>query len=225
MMDISVEHARVRLPRRVPTDVSVHLFPVAHMQGMAESHLDIVSDAERTRAISSSAPPHRLLSYILLRLVLGARTGMNPRDVALNLGGPGTAIGVSGAAGPLYASLSRTSDFIAVSLAERQVGVDIEELQSFEQAVQLLSLLHPADQKRLGHWLARHRKHNFATAVTAAWTRKEATLKLLGTGLDRDPGLDEVGSRHRPLAPAGCRVAQLSVPCSRHQELAVAWRE
>lgn len=33
-------------------------------------------------------------------------------------------------------------------------------------------------------------------------------LKLLGTGLS----LDEIGTRYRPLAPVGCRVAQLSVP-------------
>lgn len=224
-MDDFIKHAQVRLPRQVLADVSVHLFPVAHLEGLTESHLDLVSAAERTRANSSSAPPHRLLSYILLRLVLGTRTGMNPRDVSLNLGKPGSAICVSGTVQPLYASLSRTSDFIAVSLAERHVAVDIEELQSFEQAIQLLSLLHPADQKRLGSWLARRRKRNFATEITAAWTRKEATLKLLGTGLHRDPSLDEVGSRNSPLAPEGCQVAQLSVPHSRYPELAVAWRE
>lgn len=189
-----LDAARIRVPRGVPADVEVHLFPVAEYQSLLGSHGQLLDPTDHEHAGRGHSPEVRRLSYVLLRLLLARHTGPRPET-----------------------SLSRTADLIAVALAGRPVGVDVEEQQSPQQAELLLSLLHPADQRRL-------RGHP-ASEVTAAWTRKEATLKAMGVGLRRDPGLDEVGTRRRPRAPLGWQVRQLAVPPTLGAELAVAWRD
>ncbi|RSZ64466.1 4-phosphopantetheinyl transferase family protein [Corynebacterium hylobatis] len=186
--------ARIRVPRDVPADVEVHLFPLAEYQFLLDSHGHLLSPAEHDRARQGHSPEIRLLSHVLRRILLARRAGP--------------------AAGT---SLSRTEDLIVVALAGRPVGVDVEKQQSPEQSELLLRLLHPADQRRL--------RGRPAAEVTAAWTRKEATLKAIGVGLQRDPGLDEVGTRRRPRAPLGWQVRQLTVPPAVGAELAVAWRD
>lgn len=186
--------ARIRVPRGVPADVEVHLFPVAQYRPLLDSHGHLLSSAGQDRAGQGDSSAVRRLSHVLLRLLLDRRPAP----------APGT-------------SLARTAELIAVALADRPVGADVEKQQSPEQAELLLSLLHPADQRRL--------RGRPASEVTAAWTRKEATLKAMGVGLRRDPGLDEVGTRRRPRAPRGWQVRQLALPPALGAELAVAWRD
>lgn len=186
--------ARIRVPRDAPGDLTVHLFPVADYRPMLGTHGHLLSPGEHERAAQGHSPDVRLLSHVLRRLLLARRAGSTPEI-----------------------SLARTADLIAVALADRPVGVDVEEQQSPEQAELLRSLLHPADRRRL--------RGRPATEITAAWTRKEATLKAMGTGLRRDPGLDEVGTRRRPRAPRGWQVRQLAVPPALGAELAVAWKD
>lgn len=129
----------------------------------------------------------------------------------------------------LWTSLSRNGPWVAVATALTPVGIDLEVLQTPQQATDLLTILHPTDRhqlKSLGTWARTHE-------VTAAWTRKEALLKALGTGLSRDPALDQVGTLARPVQPAGW--VSLAAPLHRmylpqhhvraDYYLGLAWRE
>lgn len=205
----------------VPPELVVYLFPVAELAPVRGGEIDLLGEAEILRGTRSPDPgqqEERLLSYILLRRLLGAWMGVDPASLVFELGADSRLHLVGFPAAPWF-SLSRAAGQIALVLAPCRVGVDVEARQTPRQAAQLLSVLHPADQRRLA-WLPPGLR---AREVTAAWTRKEAGLKVLGTGLHRDPARDRVGSRRRPLAPPGVQVRQLRVPHRAGVELAVAW--
>lgn len=171
----------------------------------------------------------------LLRYVVAHRLGTSPAEVVLQpaIGHPdprrarGTQAtlsarwpGSSDARTRLWTSLSRCGTQIAVATALTPVGIDLETLQAPLHAAELLTLLHPTDQRKFGRLTGARLAHE----VTAAWTRKEAILKALGTGLARDPALDAVGTHDRPIQEAGW--ASLSAHPAGTQEcyLGVAWR-
>ena len=124
--------------------------------------------------------------------------------------------------GRLWTSLSRCAPVMVVATARTPVGVDIEALQTPRQATELLTLLHPEDQRTLAALRPQHLVHE----VTAAWTRKEAMLKALGTGLLRDPALDVIGTQRHPVQPDGW--VSFSAPyntLTRTYYLGLAWRK
>ncbi|QGU01374.1 holo-(acyl carrier protein) synthase 2 [Corynebacterium kalinowskii] len=119
-------------------------------------------------------------------------------------------------------SLSRTTQAMAliVSTEGHRVGADIEQIQTLEQAEQLIKVFHPADQARLVSARLRRPK---VRAITQAWTHKEALLKGLEVGLVRDPALDEVGPVKRPLTPKGWSLVRIRLPKKRGHVASVAW--
>lgn len=206
---------------RVPAELVVYRFPLAQAADTWGGEIALLGEAEILRGTRSPDPgqqAERLLSYILLRRVLGSWLGVDPAALVFELGADSRLHLVDSPGAP-YFSLSRAAGQIALALAPVRVGVDVEVWQTPRQAEQLLEVLHPADHQLLA-WLPPELK---AREVTAAWTRKEASLKVLGTGLHRDPARDRVGSRVRPLAPPGVQVRQLRVPHRVGAELAVAW--
>ncbi|WP_179129643.1 4'-phosphopantetheinyl transferase family protein [Corynebacterium pacaense] len=184
---------------------TVHLFTANSLQGLVDAHTHLLTAAELQRAGGRS---QRLESYILLRLLLSEATGIGPGDLDLRVGAPGIRTHLHGVADPPRISLSRTNGYTAVALARGPVGIDVETTRPTEQCQLLLSLLHPSDRRRLNR--RRFPRFVFRREVTAAWTRKEATLKAQAVGLSRDPALDEVGTRRTPLAPPGYRVLNLN---------------
>lgn len=118
-------------------------------------------------------------------------------------------------------SLSRTTTAMSliISTAGRRVGTDIEQVQTQEQAKQLIKVFHPADQERL----VSARRRPKPRAITQAWTHKEALLKGLEVGLVRDPALDEIGPVKKPHAPEGWSLARLKLPKKRGHVASVAW--
>lgn len=212
---------RVTLGLRAPADLAVYLFPGVQLQELLNRDIALLGDAEilwATRSPDPELQQQRLLSYMLLRRVLGSWLGVAPGSLSFELGGDKRLRLRDASRAPRF-SLSRSQGLIALALAPVTVGVDVETWQSQAQAEQLLQVLHP-DDRRLLSWLPPELK---AREVTAAWTRKEAGLKVLGTGLLRDPALDRVGSRVHPLAPQGVQVRQLRVPHSLGAEVAVGW--
>ena len=76
----------------------------------------------------------------------------------------------------LQFSISHTKNAIAVALSSQPVGVDIEQIHSASPAL-VAKTMNAEEQRRIAE--AAHPDQLF----TALWTRKEAVLKLRGTGI------------------------------------------
>lgn len=195
-------------------DVRVALARVAALAGWAESVRDCLDAEELARAAAFRHESDRrrfVVAHCVLRHELAARTGEAPG--ALRLGPPVPVRGPR--AKPrledhaLRFSLSHSGDLVLVATAEREVGVDVEHVQDPVAAEQVLALLHPAEIAALRALPAVDR----AAAVTTVWARKESLLKALGSGLFRDPSVDEVGAGPVPGRPVpGWRILDLALP-------------
>ncbi|MEX5255807.1 4'-phosphopantetheinyl transferase superfamily protein [Kocuria arenosa] len=197
-----------------PADVRVVLARVAPLAGWAESVRDCLDDEERARAAAFRHETDRrrfVVAHCLLRHVLAARTGAAP--ASLRLGPPVPARGSRPKPRledhALRFSLSHSGDLVLVATAEREVGVDVEHLQDPVAAEQVLPLLHPAEIAAVQVLPPADRP----AAVTTVWARKESLLKAMGSGLFRDPSVDEVGAGPVPGRPvAGWRILDLDLP-------------
>lgn len=236
-----------RFRRRVPgapADVSLYLLDVREVRDWALGATGCLTaeEAERARRIHHG---HRrelfLVSRVVLRHVLAHRSGWSPGALPVVhdplSGAPepiadlapsssrSTGERVPGAGEPPRCppptsySLARAPGVVGVVLAQRPVGVDVEELQSPSRAAALLEVLHPADRARLRRKPARRRPR----AVTDAWVRVEALLKARGVGLALDPAGVPVGGRRRSRTPGGWRVTGVRAGRRRRVRLAVAW--
>ncbi|MFD9377932.1 4'-phosphopantetheinyl transferase family protein [Streptomyces sp. NPDC059999] len=164
-------------------------------QGFSFSLLDA---GERARADSFTHRRDRsmyLAAHAGLRLVLGDRLGIRPRDIRFGrdrcahcggqhgrpvlLGGPDT----------LHFSLSHCAGITLVALADAPVGVDAERLPGHRTVELCLARLHPRERDELLRTPGEQRPLRFCRL----WTRKEAYLKALGTGLGRGLYRDYLG--------------------------------
>lgn len=102
------------------------------------------------------------------------------------------------AAGRLHFSLSHAGDWIALALADRPVGVDVEALTTPDAAL-LAFCATPAEREAVTQ------SADPRTAFTRLWTAKEAVLKAHGAGLSL--GLD--GWSVSPHATEGWHAIQI----------------
>jgi 4'-phosphopantetheinyl transferase len=91
------------------------------------------------------------------------------------------------------------------------VGADVQRLPSPQTAEACLPALHPAEREELG----KIPEHERTMAFGRLWTRKEAYLKGLGTGLTRGADLDYLGEAGLAERPTGWVVGNLPL-CSTH---------
>ncbi|MEV8156842.1 4'-phosphopantetheinyl transferase family protein [Kocuria salsicia] len=239
-----------QLRRRVPgapADLTLHVLPLSEVAAWVESATGCLSPEELARARGiqeTSARELFVVSRVALRHVLGHRLGCAPGDAPVThdprTGAPrevhGRASAVAGWGGdagpelgwspalgalrPVHFSVSRTAGLVAVVTALREVGVDVERLQSEVEADVLLDILHPADRARLAGLRGRRRR----VAVTRAWVRVEALVKGWQTGLARDPASINVGTRSRATYGPDWTVGDVRTSTRENARLAVAWR-
>ncbi|MGW4226954.1 4'-phosphopantetheinyl transferase family protein [Streptomyces bauhiniae] len=100
--------------------------------------------------------------------------------------------------GQSHFSLSHSGRLILVAFAVVPVGADIEQIASSGMVEEARNALHPTECQELDALPESGRPQAF----TEMWTRKEAYLKMLGTGLLRDTRLDCVGTG-RPGSTSG----------------------
>ncbi|MFC9126637.1 4'-phosphopantetheinyl transferase family protein [Streptomyces sp. NPDC057099] len=157
----------------------------------------LLDGGERARAAALRRASDRdgyRVAHVCLRLLLGAYLQVEPPDVTFVrlpcpvCGGPHGRPDVPGV--PLCFSLSRTDGLFLLAFADTAVGADIERLPDPDTVAALTETLHPREADELAVCPADLRPAAFARA----WTRKEAYLKGLGTGLARDPRLDHLGT-------------------------------
>ena len=114
------------------------------------------------------------------RRVLGERLGCAPADVAYAVGPRGKP---EPAGGALRFSASRTGDTALYAVSgspDAEVGVDVEEIRDPANLAGIVQRVLSAAERAA---LERVPDGERAAAVFACWTRKEAYLKALGTGL------------------------------------------
>lgn len=79
----------------------------------------------------------------------------------------------------IHFSLSHSDSFIALAISESPVGIDIEKLRN--PAEDLINRVCCENEiKKINE------SENRSRAFTEIWTKKEAYLKALGTGIDRE---------------------------------------
>ncbi|MFJ9641013.1 4'-phosphopantetheinyl transferase family protein [Streptomyces sp. NPDC101178] len=185
-----------------------------------------LSPAELRRAASFVRPADRAAyatAHTALRWLLGGYLDRPPaaltfvRELCPGCAGPHGRPAVVQAEGapPLHFSLAHSRGLVAVAIAARPVGVDVERLPSPETVGACARALHPGEQAELAAAAPDERRAHFGRL----WTRKEAYLKALGTGLSRHPRTDYLGSdlRRRPA-----RWAVLDLPAGPEHAAAIA---
>ncbi|SFE51440.1 4'-phosphopantetheinyl transferase [Actinacidiphila alni] len=188
-----------------------------------------LDDGERDRAAGLTRTGDRvryLSAHVALRRLLSAYTGIEPQALRLGrdrcpcCGGPhGRPVllgrGRETAQDWPQFSLSHSHQVAVVALAGATVGVDVQRVPPANAVRLCLPDLHPAEQAELAAVPGRRRPAAFARL----WTRKEAYLKGLGTGLRRDLAADYLGTgapgparRGTPHRPAGWSVTDVPGP-------------
>ncbi|MDJ0466255.1 4'-phosphopantetheinyl transferase superfamily protein [Streptomyces sp. H27-C3] len=176
--------------------------------------------SERRRAAAYRRPGDRLLyiaAHVGLRRILSAYTGIAPGRLAIagvrhnaegGRHGRPVILGVPGA--PQF-SLSHSRGLALLAVARGRVGADVQGMPTAATADACLPALHPAERDELSGIPERDRTRAFCRL----WTRKEAYLKGLGTGLARRPSLDYLGESGLGERPEGWAVGDLPL-CSSH---------
>ncbi|MFJ4342468.1 4'-phosphopantetheinyl transferase family protein [Streptomyces sp. NPDC088915] len=191
----------------------------------------LLDAAERRRADLFVRPADRLLytaAHVALRRLLGRRTGTPPGEVRLTrapcarCGGPhGRPVLAGPRSGPpLHFSLSHAAGHALIGLASVPVGVDIARLPGEATVEYATRALHPDER---GELAAARVTGTHRALFARIWTRKEAYLKGLGTGLCRPPAADYLGDD--PLRrPRGWTVTAFAPPGGGRHTAAVALR-
>jgi len=140
-----------------------------------------------------------------LRSILGAYLDRAPAELEFAAGSWGKPR-LAGAGEDLTFNLSSRGEWLLLAVGRgRAVGVDVELLDERLREPEELSrlaqrVLHPQEREAFLSLAEAERPGAFLRA----WTRKEALLKALGTGLSREP--DSVAVGLAPLGPLEVRV-------------------
>jgi 4'-phosphopantetheinyl transferase len=187
--------------------------------------VSVLDDRERQRAAKFVRDVDRhsyTTAHIALRYVLGRRLGLPPDEVTFlrqacpNCSAPHGRPALAGTDQPVHFSLSHGGDLVLVGVAASPVGVDVEEVPDVQVAADLSGRLHPAEQREIA--AAARPEVAFATV----WTRKEAYLKGIGTGLSRGLATDYLGAAGLAPLPDGWSLHDVPVPAGYAGAVAVA---
>ena len=189
-----------------------------------------VQETARAAAFVFPADRHRYqVAHVMLRRVLAGRLGSEPgrlvfaREPCPTCGGPSGKPVLASQDAPVPAfSLAHSGDVVAIAVAGRPVGVDVER-EASGCVCSLVTAMHPSDAAVVEP-LPEPERH---TAIIRWWVRAEAVLKCAGTGIGHGldafpvlggPALDKVSPVARPLhipgwaSAAGCSFASLPAP-------------
>lgn len=144
------------------------------------------AEQDRARGLRLDAQRARfVVGRALLRAVAVGPTALDavelaPADLGIDIGLAGEPLGV-GALEGLFLSLAHSGDCVLAAVADRQVGVDVQQLREGDVNPALAArVCSPAELAYLDSVSERDRLRVFMTV----WTRKEAYGKALGVGLD-----------------------------------------
>lgn len=174
---------------------------------------DVLDPDERDRAarfVRESDRDRYIASHLLLRRVLAKYTAVPPellrftREECPCCSEPHGRPALDGIADAPHFSLSHAGPLALIAVASDPVGADVEAHPKAASVASLTSVLHPAEQAEL------KAAQLDPKAFARLWTRKEAYLKGLGSGLGRDTQLDYVGDQQP--GPEGWTLADTPAP-------------
>lgn len=147
----------------------------------------LLADDERRRAERFRFARHRRRYAVgrgALRTLLGRYLGVGPRDVVFRYGPnekPYLAPELATAAGGFEFNLSNSDELAVVAFATgREVGADVERLRPMPDALAVAERFFSAAERRV---LAAVPEGDRERTFFRCWTRKEAYLKAVGTGI------------------------------------------
>jgi 4'-phosphopantetheinyl transferase len=166
-----------------PDEVHVWQFSLEQPAEVRQSLALYLSAEEAERAGRFYFERHRrhfIVAHGFMRMILGSYLEVTAAQVQFTFGSHGKPA-LAGHERDLRFNLSHTGELalLAVSYG-REVGVDIEQIRSLDDAASIAGRFFSAAENRA--WLAVPDEQKPA-AFFNAWTRKEAFIKALGDGL------------------------------------------
>jgi 4'-phosphopantetheinyl transferase len=166
-----------------------------------------------------------VVTRALLRLLLAHDTGRSPRSFDITEGG-GAAPRLAANPWGLHFNVSHSHEYAAIAVGNVPLGIDIERADAdYPWQASAGICFHADEQERLREMPEAARR----AAFFDLWTRKEAYLKGIGTGLGQDPSRFSIGARDgavvRDAAAAGAPIWYTqSVPAPSGYAAALACR-
>ncbi|MBX3400550.1 MAG: 4'-phosphopantetheinyl transferase superfamily protein [Gemmataceae bacterium] len=181
---------RVPIPPPGADEVHVWRFP------LVVPTIEVLSSSERVRAARYAIDRPReqfRAARTALRRILGGYLGIEPRDVPLTVEPDGKPVL---AEGRLQFNVTHSGERGLVAVANRRVGVDLEQLRPVENADGLVERFFGPDEREQYRRLPVDLK---LAGFFRGWTGKEALLKAVGTGIQNvDKCVVDLDPRNAP---------------------------
>jgi 4'-phosphopantetheinyl transferase len=171
-----------RLPKE---EVHVWQVDVKSLAGRVHQLTDLLSDQERSRASAFVHALDRerfLVSHAILRILIGGYLNMAPAKLKFaEIARRKPCLEGASADSNLQFNLSHSHGYVLLAFThQRQVGVDIEHMRPLPDLEQVAARTFSAQENL---HLAKLTQHEKLAAFYRCWTRKEAFVKALGSGL------------------------------------------
>lgn len=231
-------HARTVEAFEMRTGV-IDLWQIDLARPISESDRAMLNTEETAKADRIIVEPKRRQSYRArseLRRILSLYLGTDPRELCFvygEHGKPALALGPTGEPAPLCFNLSHSGDVALVGvILERpqlQLGVDVEEARPGREFASIAESFFAPDEVSVFRRIPAAEQ---PAAFYRAWTRKEAYLKAIGTGLSFSStafsisyGRDEEPQllRTTRLGDEARRWRMIDVPCPSGYAAAACW--
>jgi len=181
--------------RALPAPPPYELWMVSLATAPSAADIDLLSQEERAKAsrFAFSRDERRYLgAHVALRKILARSVGDHPARLQFSTGGFGKPMLVHERSRPF--SLSHSDDLALIAMAkEFEIGVDVESnrpVPGFEALAARHFTESEQDELMMHTGTARN------AAFLRCWTRKEACVKAVGSGLSVAPHRFFVGTSH-----------------------------
>jgi 4'-phosphopantetheinyl transferase len=166
--------------------IEVRTIRLTASQDRLPALLELLDDAERARAQTFRFPhlaAEFIQSHAAMRILIAEQIGLHPRAIQLSKGKYGKPR-VTGQTGFEF-SISHSCGLASFAFSTQgPVGIDIEKVRVLKDCDALVQQFFSHSER---DELGRLRACEHLRAFYAVWTRKEAYLKALGTGLATPP--------------------------------------
>ena len=139
------------------------------------------SERQRARSIRLERPLRAfVVGRLLLRSTVARIAGVPPDEVGIELEPTGRPV-LTGALSHYFVSIAHSGCYVVVGVAQRQIGVDVEQLRQSAPSPRLMARVCSPEELRLLEGMT---DADRAAAFMTVWARKEAYGKAIGRGLD-----------------------------------------